>query len=591
MTFSGWAEIVVFCALLIVLAPLLGGYMAKVYSGQRVFLTPLFARPERFLLRCFRVDPDREQDWKGYAKSLLIFSLVGWIVLYVILRTQSIQPWNSYGGTAFHAGPWDLTFNTTSSFLTNTNWQYYGGETTMSYFSQMAGLTVQNFLSASVGIVVAVALIRGIVGRSGKSLGNFWQDLVRTVLYVMLPLSIIVALILVSQGVIANFTSYLVVHGITGISQTLAMGPVASQEAIKELGTNGGGFFNTNSSHPFENPTGFSNLVEMLAVLIIPAALVFMYGRMAGNRRQGYAIYATMMIMFLGAVSVAYIAEAHGSPAQHAAGLHTAVMHGSTGGNLEGKEQRFGIAGSALFDTVTTVTSCGAVNSAIESFTGIGGAVPFANLSASEVIFGGVGTGLYSILLYVLLAVFIGGLMVGRTPEYLGKKIEAREIKLVSLGILITPLAALFATALGTASSAGRASIDTAVTGSGPQGFSETFYAYLSQSNNNGSAFAGYTGYDGAVGNGAGSHGITFADLLGGFTMLFARYAPILFALAVAGALVGKRVSPAGLGTMRTDNGTFVVLLIGVIILVGALTFFPALLLGPIVQGLTGHLY
>jgi K+-transporting ATPase ATPase A chain len=328
----------------------------------------------------------------------------------------------------------------------------------------------------------------------------------------------------------------------------------------------------------------------MLTVLVIPAALVFMYGKMAGNRRQGYAIYSTMMIMFLGAVIVAYIAEAHGSPAQHVAGLHTNVIAGSTGGNLEGKEQRFGIAGSALFNVVTTVTSCGAVNSSLESFTGIGGAVPFANLSASEVIFGGVGTGLYSILLYVLLAVFLGGLMVGRTPEYLGKKIEAREIKLVSLGILITPLAALFCTALATASSAGRASIDTAIA-HGPQGFSETFYAYLSQANNNGSAFPGYTGFIQPAAGNVGSHGVTFADLLGGFDMLFARYVPILFALAVAGSLAGKRVSPAGLGTMRTDNPTFVVLLIGVIVLVGALTFFPALLLGPIVQGLTGHLY
>jgi K+-transporting ATPase ATPase A chain len=310
---------------------------------------------------------------------------------------------------------------------------------------------------------------------------------------------------------------------------------------------------------------------------------------MTGKRRQGYAIYATMMVMFLGAVCVAYIAEAHGSPAQHAAGLHTGVIAGSGGGNMEGKEQRFGIAGSALFDTITTVTSCGAVNSAIESFTGIGGAVPMANLSASEVIFGGVGTGLYSILLYVLLAVFIGGLMVGRTPEYLGKKIEAREIKLVALGILITPLAALFSTALATASRSGRASISAAATG--PQGFSETFYAYLSQANNNGSAFAGYGGFVQPNAGNLGSHGITFADLLGGFTMLFARYAPILFALAVAGSLAGKRVSPVGLGTMRTDNPTFVVLLIGVIVLVGALTFFPALLLGPVVQGLTPHLY
>ena len=329
----------------------------------------------------------------------------------------------------------------------------------------------------------------------------------------------------------------------------------------------------------------------MLVVLIIPAALIFMYGRMAGNRRQGYAIYTTVMIMFLGACVVAYIAEAHGSPAQHAAGLHTGVIHGSSGGNMEGKEQRFGIAGSALFDVVTTVTSCGAVNSAIESFTGIGGAVPMANLSASEVIFGGVGTGLYSILLYVLLAVFIGGLMVGRTPEYLGKKIEAREIKLIALGILITPLAALFCTAVATASRSARAlSISAAASGS-PQGFSETFYAYLSQANNNGSAFAGYTGFVQPNAGNLGSHGITLANLLGGFDMLFARYAPILFALAVAGSFAGKRISPAGLGTMRTDNPTFVVLLIGVIVLVGALTFFPALLLGPIVQGLTGHLY
>ncbi len=479
----------------------------------------------------------------------------------------------------------------------------------MSYFSQMAGLAVQNFLSAGVGITVAVALIRGIVGRSGKSLGNFWQDLVRTILYVLLPLSVALALVLVFQGAVQTFSGYLIVHGLTGLTQTIAMGPVASQEAIKLLGTNGGGFFNVNSAHPFENPTAFTNFLEMLAVLIIPAALVFTYGRMAGSRRQGYAIYSTMMLMFLGAVAVAYVAEAHGSPAQHAAfahvarsasslagtrdarivQLHTGVIPGSGGGNLEGKEQRFGIAGSALFDVVTTVTSCGAVNSSLESFTGIGGAVPFANLSASETIFGGVGTGLYSILLYVLLAVFLGGLMVGRTPEYLGKKIGAREIKLVVLGLLITPLAALLATALATASRAGRASISAAATG--PQGFAETFYAYLSQANNNGSAFPGYTGYVQPKAGNLGAHGVTFADITGGLVMLFARFAPIVFALAVAGALAGKRVSPPGLGTMRTDNPTFVVLLIGVIVLVGALTFFPALLLGPVVQGLTPHLY
>jgi len=350
------------------------------------------------------------------------------------------------------------------------------------------------------------------------------------------------------------------------------MGPVASQEAIKMLGTNGGGFFNVNSAHPFENANGFTNFFVMLLVLIIPAALVFTYGRMVGSRRQALAIFATMFVMFLGAVVVAYVAEAHGSAAQHAAHIVTAVRSGSTGGNLEGKEQRFGIAGSALFDVVTTVTSCGAVNSSIESFTGLGGAVPFANLSASEVIFGGVGTGLYSILLYVLLAVFLGGLMVGRTPEYLGKKIEAREIKLVALGVLITPLSALFATALAVANRGGRASISSV--GAGPQGFSESFYAYLSQANNNGSAFAGYTGFIQPAAGNRGSLGVTFADLLGSFDMLFARFAPILFALAVAGVLAGKRVSPAGLGTMRTDNATFVVLLIG-----------------PVVQALTPHLF
>jgi potassium-transporting ATPase potassium-binding subunit len=589
VTFFGWLTIFAFAAILTAIALPLARYMVAVYSGEHTFLDPVLRGPERWLYRVMRVDPSSGQDWKAYAKSLIIFSLAGWLLLYLILRTQTLWDFTGLNPQHFHSGTWNVTFNTASSFLTNTNWQYYSGETTMSYFSQMAGLTVQNFLSAGVGIVTAVALIRGIVGRSGKSLGNFWQDMVRTILWLLLPLSVLVALVLVSQGVIQNFSAYLSASGLTHLGQTIGMGPVASQEAIKMLGTNGGGFFNTNSAHPFENPNGFTNFFEMLVVLAIPAALIFTYGRMSGNRRQGYAIYATVMIMFLGAVAVAYIAEAHGSPAQHAAGLHTNPIAGSTGGNMEGKEQRFGIAGSALFDVVTTVTSCGAVNSGVESFTGIGGAVPFANLSASEVIFGGVGTGLYSILLYVLLAVFIGGLMVGRTPEYLGKKIEAREIKLVSLGLLITPLMALFCTSLATASKAGRASISAAATG--PQGFSETFYAYLSQANNNGSAFAGYTGYVQPSAGNLGAHGVTFADLLGGFDMIFARYAPILFALAVAGALAGKRVSPAGLGTMRTDNPIFVVLLIGVIVLVGALTFFPALLLGPIVQGLTGHLY
>ncbi len=591
MTFAGWVTIFGFVIILTALALPFGRYLAAVYTGGHTWLDPVLGPVERLVYRGFRTEPNDGQDWKQYAKSLIIFSFVGWLLFYIILRTQTFWDFTGLNPLHFHSMPWNVSFNTASSFITNTNWQYYGGETSLSYFSQMVGLTTQNFLSAGVGIVVAVALIRGIVGRSGKSLGNFWQDIVRTVLYVLMPLSIVIAIVLISQGSIDNFTTYLTAHGLTsGGLQHLAMGPVASQEAIKELGTNGGGFFNTNSAHPFENPTGFTNFFEMLVVLIIPAGLVFMYGHMVGAKRQGYAIYGTMMVMFLGAVIVCYVAEAHGSPAQHAAGLVTAARHGTGGGNLEGKEQRFGIAGSALFDVITTVTSCGAVNSAIESFTGIGGAVPFANLSASEVIFGGVGTGLYSILLYVLLAVFIGGLMVGRTPEYLGKKIEATEIKLVALGLLLTPLAALFSTALATASSSARAASISSV-GVGPQGFSETFYAYLSQANNNGSAFAGYTGFVQPNAGNLGSHGVGFADLLGGFTMIFARFGPILFALAVAGALAGKRVSTPGLGTMRTDNVTFVVLLIGVIILVGALTFFPALLLGPVVQGLTGHLY
>src|ERR1035437_2238757 len=573
MTFLGWLTIFGFAAILTALAIPLARHMAAVYTGERTFLDWLFGGPERLLYRVMRVDPSQGQDWKAYAKSLIVFSLAGWLLLYFILRTQTLWSFTGLNPQGFHSGTWNLTFNTTSSFLTNTNWQYYGGETTLSYFSQMVGLTVQNFLSAAVGISVAVALIRGIIGRSGKSLGNFWQDLVRTVLYVLLPISFVVALVLVFQGSIQNFTSYLTVHGITGLSQSIGMGPVASQEVIKLLGTHGGGVFNVNSAHPFENPSGFTNLVEMLLVLIIPAALIFTYGRMTGKRRQGYAIYGAVMFMFLGACVVAYIAEAHGSPAQHAAGLNTHVIAGSTGGNMEGKEQRFGIAGSALFNVVTTVTSCGAVDSSLESFTGV---------------FGGVGTGLYSILLYVILAVFIGGLMVGRTPEYLGKKIEAREIKLTILGLLATPLMALFCTAMAVASKAGRASIFSP---GKPQAFSETFYAYLSQANNNGSAFAGYTGYIQPNAGNVGAHGVTFADLLGGFDMMIARYVPILFALAVAGSLAGKRISPEGLGTMRTDNPTFVVLLIGVIVLVGALTFFPALLLGPLVQGLTGHLY
>jgi K+-transporting ATPase ATPase A chain len=561
--------------------------MAAVFSGRRVFLSPVVGPIERLAHRALRVRPGEEaQDWKGYARSLIVFSLLSWIALYVILRTQGIHPFNPQG---FHSGPWDLSFNTASSFTTNTNWQYYGGEATLTYFTQMAGLTVQNFVSAAVGIAVVVALIRGIVARSGREIGNFWQDLVRALLYVLLPISIVGALFLVSQGVIQNLGHYTLIHTLTGGTQTLAQGPVASQEAIKELGTNGGGFFNVNSAYPFENPSGLTNFFELLLIMVIPAGLTYAYGRMVGSQRQGWAIFSAMFVLFLAAVVVVYAAEQHGTPAQHLAGLHTHAFSGSTGGNLEGKEQRFGIAGSSLWAAVTTVTSCGAVNAAFESLTGLGGAVPFANLGFGEVVFGGVGTGLYSMLLYVLLAVFIGGLMVGRTPEYLGKKIGAREIRLVALGVLVTPLATLLSAAVASATELGKRSLYAGVN---PQGFSETLYAYLSQANNNGSAFAGYTGFiqPNAPGN-AGSFGISFADLLGGVVMVGARFLPILFVLGVAGALAGKKVSPAGLGTMRTDTPTFVALVIGVVILVGALTFFPAILLGPVVQSLTTRLF
>jgi K+-transporting ATPase ATPase A chain len=566
---QGFVQIAVFCALIVAVVPVLGGYMAHVFRGERTFLDPVVGPLERGTYRLLRIDPTHGQDWKAYARGVIFFSLAGWLLLFIILRTQTLHPWNP---SDFHSGTWDLSFNTASSFVTNTNWQYYGGETTLSYFSQMAGLAVQNFVSAATGIAVAIALIRGIIARRSSSpvLGNFWQDLVRACFYVLLPISIIAAVVLVSQGVVQT---------LGGTVGDLARGPVASQEAIKELGTNGGGFFNVNSAFPFENPTGFSNLVEMFLILCIPASLTYTYGRMVGSRRQGWAIFSAMSVLFIASVVVVYIAERHGTPAQHAAGI--------VGSNMEGKEQRFGIANSALWTAVTTVTSCGAVNAAFESLTGIGGLVPMVDLGYGESVFGGVGTGLYTMLLYVLLAVFIGGLMVGRTPEFLGKKIEAREIKLVSLGVLVTPLAVLLGTFLALATKYGKPSIFA----SGPQGFSESLYAYMSQANNNGSAFAGYTGYYQPEPGNLGAHGITFADLLGGVTMLGARFLPIILVLAIAGSLASKRVAPAGLGTLRTDTPTFVGLLGGVVVLIGALTFFPAFLLGPVVQGMTDRLF
>jgi potassium-transporting ATPase potassium-binding subunit len=582
---QGWLQIAVFLVVVIALTPPLGAYMARVFRNERVFLTPILGGAERLTYRILRVEPVDDQDWKSYAGCVILFSGLSWLALYLILRTQGVQPLNPAG---FDSGPWDVSFNTASSFVSNTNWQYYGGETTLSYFAQMAGLTVQNFVTPAVGICVLVALVRGIIARGGEGLGNFWQDLVRSLYYVLLPLSIVVALILVSQGVLQTLGSAVTATTVEGANQTLALGPVASQIAIKELGTNGGGFFNVNSSMPFENATQLSNFVQLLSIILIPAALTYTYGRMVGRQRQGWAIFAAMLAIYIAFIAVIIPAEQHGTPAQHAAGASTTAFDGSTGGNLEGKEQRNGIAESALWATTTTVTSNGSVNSAHESYTGLGGAVPMSGLAFSEVVFGGVGTGLYTMLLFVLLAVFIGGLMVGRTPEYLGKKIQAREIKLVSLGVLFTPLAVLVTAAAAIGSKWGKPSIFA----DGPQGFSETLYAYLSQANNNGSAFAGYTGFvqPNAPGN-RGSFGITFADLLGGLTMTTARFIPILFVLAVAGSLAGKKVSPAGPGTMRTDTPTFVALLIGVVILVGALTFFPALLLGPIVQSLTARLF
>jgi K+-transporting ATPase ATPase A chain len=583
---QGWLQIVVFIGVLIALTPPLGAYMARVFSGQRVSLSPVLGPLERFTYRVLRVNPAEDQDWKAYARCLILFSVFSWVALYLILRTQAIQPFNPEG---FHSGPWDVSFNTTSSFVSNTNWQFYGGETTLTYFAQMAGLTMENFVTPAVGICVLLAFIRGIAGRGGPGLGNFWQDLTRSLYYVLLPLSVIVGLVLVSQGVVQTLSGASVAKTVEGAEQALAFGPAASQIAIKQLGTNGGGFFNVNSAMPFENPNQLTGFIELLSIILIPAALTYTYGRMVGRQREGWAIFAAMLAIYIAFIAVIVPAEQHGTPAQHAAGTPTAAISGSTGGNMEGKEQRNGIASSALWATTTTVTSNGSVDSAHESYTGLGAAVPMAGLATSEVVFGGVGTGLYSMLLFVLLAVFIGGLMVGRTPEYLGKKIQAREIKLVSLGVLFTPLAVLVTSGLASATRLGTRSI---FAGINPQGFSETLYAYLSQANNNGSAFAGYTGFvqPNAPGN-HGAYGISFADLLGGATMTLARFIPIILVLAVAGSLAGKKVSPAGPGTMRTDTPTFTILLIGVVILVGALTFFPALLLGPIVQSLTTRLF
>ena len=572
MTASGWIEIALYVAVLTALTPPVGGYMARVFTDEIGYLGFV----ERPLYRLLGVRRERGQDWKAYARSLLVFSALFFGLLYLVLRTQGLHPFNPQD---LSSPTWDVSFNTTASFLTNTNWQYYAGETTLSYFSQMFGLAVQNFVSAAVGIAVLAAFIRGLASRSTRELGNFYVDVTRVLLYILLPLSVLGGLFLLSQGVLQNLSAYVTAHTLTGLEQTLPGGPVASQEAIKMLGTNGGGFFNVNAAMPFENPTWLSNFGEMLMILVIPAGLTASYGRMVGSRRQGWAVFAAMMMLFVVAVALVYAAEIHPTSAMDAAGV--------SGPNLEGKEQRFGIASSSLFVAITTAASCGAVNAAMESLTGLGGAVPMSEMMTGEVIWGGVGSGLYGMLLFVILGVFISGLMVGRTPEFLGKKIEAREIKLTVIGTIGVPLLGLFTTALAIGSKWGAPSIYD----SGPQGFSETLYAYVSQGNNNGSAFAGYTGYVQPDGTNAGAFGITFADLLGGLAMLAGRFLPMLAALAVAGSLAGKRVAPTGLGTLRTDTPTFVVVLIAVILIVALLTFVPALLLGPVVQGLTDQLF
>jgi K+-transporting ATPase ATPase A chain len=572
VTFAGWLEIALFLAVLTALTPLVGGYMARVFTGE---LTTL-GFVERPLYRLLGVRRERGQDWKAYARSVLVFSALSFVLLYLVLRTQGLHPFNPQD---LSSGTWDVSFNTAASFVTNTNWQFYAGETTLSYFSQMFGLAVQNFASAAVGIAVLAAFIRGLASRSGQELGNFYVDLTRVLLYILAPMSVIAGLFLLSQGALQTLGDSTTVTTVTGLEQTLARGPVASQEAIKLLGTNGGGFFNVNSAMPFENPTWLTNFVEMLMILVIPAGLTATYGRMVGSRRQGWAVFAAMMTLFVVAVGLIYASEIHPTAAMDAAGV--------SGPNLEGKEQRFGIASTSLFAAVTTAASCGAVNAAMESLTGLGGAVPMSEIMTGEVIWGGVGSGLYGMLLFVILGVFISGLMVGRTPEFLGKKVEAREIKLTVIGTIAVPMMVLVTTALAIGSKWGAPSIYD----SGPQGFSETLYAYVSQSNNNGSAFAGYTGYLQPNGTNDGAFGISFGDLLGGAAMLGGRFLPMLAALAVAGSLAGKRVSPTGLGTLRTDTPTFVVVLISVILIVALLTFVPALLLGPVVQGLTDQLF
>ncbi|WP_027161360.1 potassium-transporting ATPase subunit KdpA [Mesorhizobium sp. WSM1293] len=559
MTLNGWIQILVYCGIVILLVKPLGGYMHRVFNGDRTLLSPVFGPLERGLYRVCGTSEREEQHWTTYAVALLLFNLAGFLVLYALQRLQGSLPYNPAGMTAVEPG---LAFNTAASFMTNTNWQNYGGESTMSYLVQMAGLTVQNFVSAATGIAIAIALIRGFARASGKSIGNFWVDMTRSTLYLLLPFCIVLTLAYVWLGMPQTLGAYVNATTLEGAQQTIAVGPVASQVAIKMLGTNGGGFFNANAAHPFENPDAISNLIQMVSIFAIGAALTNVFGRMIGNQRQGWAILSAMGVMFIAGVAICYWAEAAGNPLVHALGID--------GGNMEGKETRFGIALSALFAVITTAASCGAVNAMHGSFTALGGMIPIINMQLGEVIVGGVGAGLYGILMYIVVAVFVAGLMVGRTPEYLGKKIEAKEVKMAMLAILCLPLAMLIFTAIAVVLPTGVASMGNA----GPHGFSEVLYAYTSAAANNGSAFGGLSG------------NTPWYNITIGIGMLMGRFLVIIPALAIAGSLVAKKTVPASAGTFPTDGPLFVGLLVGVILIVGGLTFFPALAVGPIIEHL-----
>ena len=559
MTLIGWIQIALFSAVVIAFTRPLGGFMARLYGDGRTFLSPVLGPVERGTYRLLGVDPAREQSWVGYAVAMLVFKVACFLSLYTLMRVQDLLPYNPDGQSA--VAP-DLAFNTAISFLTNTNWQSYGGETTMGYLVQMAGLTVQNFASAAAGIALAVAVIRGFSRRSAASIGNFWVDMVRIILYVLIPLSVGITLFYVWQGMPQTLAAHLELTTLEGAKQSIAVGPVASQEAIKILGTNGGGFFNANSAHPFENPTALTNFFQVISIFAIGAALTNMFGRMVGDERQGWAVFAAMGLLFLAGVAVLYWSEGHANPILTALGMDPGM------GNMEGKEVRFGIPASALFATVTTDASCGAVNALHESFLPLGGMVPIVNIMLGEIIFGGVGSGLYGFLLFAIIAVFVAGLMVGRTPEYLGKKIEAREIKMAMLAILCLPLAILGFTALAVVLPGPLAGISAP----GPHGFAEALYAFTSATGNNGSAFAGL------------SANTLFWNTTLAIAMMIGRFLFVIPALAVAGSLAAKKTLPPSSGTFPTHGPLFVGLAIGVILIVGGLTFFPALALGPVVE-------